>query len=99
MLDERLKPRYPEEQLAVVLRGFLCLHLVAAFRSNVSSIIQFLDNVAQFSHNLLGMVKSPKINGANSNHIIMGEDQTHDGNTKISSEETESTILSNGVVE
>lgn len=64
MADERLKPKYPGEQLVLALLGFLCSLLVAAIKPNMSSIIPYLDNVAQLFHNLLGILKAPEINGA-----------------------------------
>ncbi|CAA7037103.1 unnamed protein product [Microthlaspi erraticum] len=57
--DERLK-----EQVTLVLKlGLLCSHPVAATRPSMSSVIQFLDGVAQLPTNLLDIVKAREIVG------------------------------------
>ncbi|KAF8045175.1 hypothetical protein N665_5498s0002 [Sinapis alba] len=47
------------EQVTMILKlGLLCSHPVAAMRPSMSSVIQFLDGVAQLPHNLLDIVKA-----------------------------------------
>ncbi|KAL0873020.1 hypothetical protein Bca101_022725 [Brassica carinata] len=56
VVDERLKhddDTYIEEQITMVLKlGLLCSHPVAAIRPSMSSVVQFLDGVAQLPPNL-----------------------------------------------
>ncbi|CAH8364394.1 unnamed protein product [Eruca vesicaria subsp. sativa] len=66
VVDERVKhdDKYLEEQVTMVLKlGLLCSHPVAAMRPSMSSVIQFLDGVAQLPHNLLDIVKAREIVG------------------------------------
>ncbi|KAH0915524.1 hypothetical protein HID58_029970 [Brassica napus] len=67
VVDERVKrdDKYLEEQVTMVLKlGLLCSHPVAAMRPSMSSVIQFLDGVAQLPHNLLDVVKARENVGA-----------------------------------
>lgn len=62
VLDHKIGQDYVEEQVAFVLKlGLLCSHPVAAIRPNMSSIIQFLDSVAQLPHNLLDIVQTREV--------------------------------------
>ncbi|KAJ4880498.1 L-type lectin-domain containing receptor kinase V.9 [Raphanus sativus] len=61
VVDERVKhdDKYLEQQVTMVLKlGLLCSHPVAAVRPSMSSVIQFLDGVAQLPHNLLDIVQA-----------------------------------------
>ena len=63
VVDQRIGQEYIEEQVKLVLKlGLLCSHPVAAIRPNMSSIIQFLDSVAQLPHNLLDIMSAQEIN-------------------------------------
>ncbi|CAH2077623.1 unnamed protein product, partial [Thlaspi arvense] len=67
VVDERVKHAggYLEEQVTLVLKlGLLCSHPVAAIRPSMSSVIQFLEGVAQLPNNLLDIVKAREIVGA-----------------------------------
>ncbi|KAG7541074.1 Protein kinase-like domain superfamily [Arabidopsis thaliana x Arabidopsis arenosa] len=67
VVDERVKQddKYLEEQVALVLKlGLFCSHPVAAIRPSMSSVIQFLDSVAQLPNNLLDIVKARENVGA-----------------------------------
>ncbi|CAF2243993.1 unnamed protein product, partial [Brassica napus] len=67
VVDERVKndDKYREEQVTMVLKlGLFCSHPVAAMRPSMSSVIQFLDGVAQLPHNLLDIVKARENVGA-----------------------------------
>ncbi|EFH43685.1 hypothetical protein ARALYDRAFT_353897 [Arabidopsis lyrata subsp. lyrata] len=67
VVDERVKQddKYLEEQVALVLKlGLFCSHPVAAIRPSMSSVIQFLDGVAQLPNNLLDIVKARENVGA-----------------------------------
>ncbi|VVB12686.1 unnamed protein product [Arabis nemorensis] len=67
VVDERVKHdnKYLEEQVTLVLKlGLLCSHPIAANRPSMSSVVQFLDGVAQLPHNLLDIVKAREIVGA-----------------------------------
>lgn len=62
VLDHKIGQEYVEEQAALVLKlGLLCSHPVAVIRPNMSSVIQFLDSVAQLPHNLLDIVQVQEI--------------------------------------
>ncbi|CAL9240119.1 unnamed protein product [Arabidopsis halleri] len=62
VLDHKIRQEYIEEQAALVLKlGLLCSHPVATIRPNMSSVIQFLDSVAQLPHNLLDIVQAQEI--------------------------------------
>ncbi|CAE5963634.1 unnamed protein product [Arabidopsis arenosa] len=62
VLDHKIRQEYVEEQAALVLKlGLLCSHPVATIRPNMSSVIQFLDSVAQLPHNLLEIVQAQEI--------------------------------------
>ncbi|CAN7108998.1 unnamed protein product, partial [Brassica rapa subsp. narinosa] len=65
VVDERLKHddnTYLEEQITMVLKlGLLCSHPVAAIRPSMSSVVQFLDGVAQPPPNLFDIVKAREI--------------------------------------
>ncbi|KAJ4913377.1 L-type lectin-domain containing receptor kinase V.9 [Raphanus sativus] len=66
VVDEKLKhdDTYLEEQIELVLKlGLLCSHPVAAIRPSMSSVIQFLDGVAQLPPNLFDIVKAREIVG------------------------------------
>ncbi|KAJ4874715.1 putative L-type lectin-domain containing receptor kinase V.1 [Raphanus sativus] len=69
VLDQRIEQEeYVEEQVTLVLKlGLLCSHPVAAIRPNMSSVIQFLDSVAQLPHNLLELMSAQEINRGNEN--------------------------------
>ncbi|CDY38791.1 BnaA07g28630D [Brassica napus] len=63
VVDQRIGQEYIEEQVVLVLKlGLLCSHPVAAIRPNMSSVIQFLDSVAQLPHNLLELMSAQEIN-------------------------------------
>ncbi|KAL9819209.1 putative L-type lectin-domain containing receptor kinase V.9 RLK-Pelle-L-LEC family [Arabidopsis thaliana] len=67
VVDERVKQddKYLEEQVALVLKlGLFCSHPVAAVRPSMSSVIQFLDGVAQLPNNLFDIVKARENVGA-----------------------------------
>ncbi|CAH8297561.1 unnamed protein product [Eruca vesicaria subsp. sativa] len=62
VLDHKMGHDYIEEQVALILKlGLLCSHPVAAMRPSMSSVIQFLDNVAQLPLNLLDIMKSREV--------------------------------------
>ncbi|EFH65013.1 lectin protein kinase family protein [Arabidopsis lyrata subsp. lyrata] len=62
VLDHKIGQDYVEEQVAFVLKlGLLCSHPVPAIRPNMSSVIQFLDSVAQLPDNLLDIVQTREI--------------------------------------
>ncbi|XP_013623941.1 PREDICTED: L-type lectin-domain containing receptor kinase V.9-like [Brassica oleracea var. oleracea] len=67
VVDERLKHddnTYLEEQITMILKlGLLCSHPVAAIRPSMSSVVQFLDGVAQLPPNLFDIVKAREIVG------------------------------------
>ncbi|CAH8392169.1 unnamed protein product [Eruca vesicaria subsp. sativa] len=64
VLDQKIGQDYPEEQVELVLKlGLLCSHPVAAFRPNMSSVIQYLDNVVQLPHDLLDIVNAREVHG------------------------------------
>ncbi|CAH8392178.1 unnamed protein product [Eruca vesicaria subsp. sativa] len=64
VLDQKIGQDYPEEQVELVLKlGLLCSHPVAALRPNMSSVIQYLDSVAELPHNLLEIVKAREVHG------------------------------------
>ncbi|CAN6919514.1 unnamed protein product [Brassica oleracea] len=67
VVDERLKHddnTYLEEQITMILKlGLLCSHPVAAIRPSMSSVVQFLDGVAQLPPNLFDIVKAREIFG------------------------------------
>lgn len=69
VLDQRIEQeKYVEEQVTLVLKlGLLCSHPVAAMRANMSSVIHFLDSVAQLPHNLLELMSAQEINRGNEN--------------------------------
>ncbi|KAG5380734.1 hypothetical protein IGI04_028576 [Brassica rapa subsp. trilocularis] len=63
VVDQRIGQEYIEDQVVLVLKlGLLCSHPVAAIRPNMSSVIQFLDSVAQLPHNLLELMSAQEIN-------------------------------------
>ncbi|CAL9227278.1 unnamed protein product [Arabidopsis halleri] len=67
VVDEGVKQddKYLEEQVVLVLKlGLFCSHPVAAIRPSMSSVIQFLDGVAQLPNNLLDIVKARENVGA-----------------------------------
>lgn len=62
VLDQKIGKEYVQEQATLVLKlGLLCSHPVAAIRPNMSSVIQFLDNVAQLPHNILEIIQDQEI--------------------------------------
>ena len=65
VVDERLKHddnTYLEEQITMILKlGLLCSHPVATVRPSMSSVVQFLDGVAQLPPNLFDIVKAREI--------------------------------------
>ena len=63
VLDQKIVGQdYSEEQVELVLKlGLLCSHPVAAIRPNMSSVIQYLENVVQLPHNLLDIAKAREI--------------------------------------
>ncbi|KAF8093881.1 hypothetical protein N665_0376s0026 [Sinapis alba] len=64
VLDQKIEQDYSKEQVELVLNlGLLCSHPVAAIRPNMSSVIQYLDSVAQLPHNLLEIAKSRQVQG------------------------------------
>ncbi|KAF8051172.1 hypothetical protein N665_1787s0006 [Sinapis alba] len=64
VLDQKIEQDYSKEQVELVLKlGLLCSHPVAAIRPNMSSVIQYLDSVAQLPHNLLEIAKSRQVQG------------------------------------
>ncbi|EOA16169.1 hypothetical protein CARUB_v10004305mg [Capsella rubella] len=61
VVDDRVKHdnKYLEEQVTLVLKlGLLCAHPVPAVRPSMSSVIKFLDGVAQLPDNLLDILKA-----------------------------------------
>ncbi|XP_010539955.2 PREDICTED: LOW QUALITY PROTEIN: L-type lectin-domain containing receptor kinase V.9-like [Tarenaya hassleriana] len=63
-IDEKLGQQYLAEQVTLVLKlGLLCSHPTSAMRPSMSSVVQFLDGVAQLPHNLLDIVKSRDFDG------------------------------------
>ncbi|CAA7014392.1 unnamed protein product [Microthlaspi erraticum] len=64
VLDQKIGQEYKEEQVALVLKlGLLCSHPVASIRPSMSSVVQFLDSVAQLPHNLLEIMKDRESKG------------------------------------
>ncbi|KAF8090522.1 hypothetical protein N665_0474s0001 [Sinapis alba] len=63
VLDHKIgQEEYLEEQVVLVLKlGLLCSHPNAAIRPSMSSVVQFLDNVAQLPLNLLDIMKSREV--------------------------------------
>ncbi|KAH0938281.1 hypothetical protein HID58_005742 [Brassica napus] len=64
-LDQKIVGQdYSEEQVELVLkRGLLCSHPLSAIRPNMSSVIQYLDSVAELPHNLLDIAKARQVHG------------------------------------
>ncbi|CAH8363836.1 unnamed protein product [Eruca vesicaria subsp. sativa] len=68
VLDQNIEQENIEEQVMLVLKlGLLCSHPVVAIRPNMSSVIQFLDSVAQLPHNLLDIMSAQELNRGNEN--------------------------------
>ena len=65
VLDQKIEGRdFSEEQVELVLKlGLLCSHPLSAIRPNMSSVIQYLDSVAQLPHNLLDIAKARQVHG------------------------------------
>uniref|UniRef100_A0A0D3APJ1 non-specific serine/threonine protein kinase n=1 Tax=Brassica oleracea var. oleracea TaxID=109376 RepID=A0A0D3APJ1_BRAOL len=65
VLDQKIEGQdYSEEQVELVLKlGLLCSHPLSAIRPNMSSVIQYLDSVAQLPHNLLDIAKARQVHG------------------------------------
>ncbi|CDY42987.1 BnaC02g19610D [Brassica napus] len=65
VLDQKIEGRdFSEEQVELVLKlGLLCSHPLSAIRPNMSSVIQYLDSVAQLPHNLLNIAKARQVHG------------------------------------